>query len=361
MESIILFGTGKYFKHKEDILDKYSVKFLLDNKIEQCTEEINEYRGILMINPLNLEPDSKEKIYLMTMNFIPMWKQLVELGICPNRLVYPFFEKPYFQSDSVVDEFVEKIKFGNEHYYIFEKNGKKITLTTQEDWFTYLRALYRRKYSLINEIASMDNVPISEQFATERGKPIDRVYIEQFLFKYKKYIRGDVLEIEDSFYTRKYGGEKVEKSIVIDVGSADPSVDFNANIETGEGICDSVADCFILTQTLMYIYDLEAAAHNITRFLKIGGIALITCSCLSQNSRRCMDNYGSYFNFNAAVFNKMFQNEKATIVDVGSYGNVKTALAHLAGMCAEDLQANDFEMDDRYYPLIVYAVVRRDE
>ena len=57
MESIILFGTGKYFKHKEDILDKYSVKFLLDNKIEQCTEEINEYRGILMINPLNLEPD----------------------------------------------------------------------------------------------------------------------------------------------------------------------------------------------------------------------------------------------------------------------------------------------------------------
>lgn len=74
-----------------------------------------------------------------------------------------------------------------------------------------------------------------------------------------------------------------------------------------------------------------------------------------------MDNYGSYFNFNAAVFNKMFQNEKATIVDVGSYGNVKTALAHLAGMCAEDLQANDFEMDDRYYPLIVYAVVRRDE
>ena len=62
MESIILFGTGKYFKHKEDILDKYSVKFLLDNKIEQCTEEINEYRGILMINPLNLEPDSKENI-----------------------------------------------------------------------------------------------------------------------------------------------------------------------------------------------------------------------------------------------------------------------------------------------------------
>ena len=57
----------------------------------------------------------------------------------------------------------------------------------------------------------------------------------------------------------------------------------------------------------------------------------------------------------------MFQNEKATIIDVGSYGNVKTVLAHLVGMCAEDLQTSDFEMNDRYYPLIVYAVVRRDE
>ena len=147
----------------------------------------------------------------------------------------------------------------------------------------------------------------------------------------------------------------------MDVSSDSEKIDFNANLETGEGIRDNVADCFILTQTLMYIFDLEAAVKNIVRMLKPGGVALITASFLSQNSQRCMDNYGAYFNFNSGTFEKLFDGNGASVLDSGSYGNVKTVMAHLVGMCAEDLDESDFDINDKYYPLIVYAVVRKDE
>lgn len=47
------------------------------------------------------------------------------------------------------------------------------------------------------------------------------------------------------------------------------------------------------------------------------------------------------------------------VLEVGSYGNVKTVSAHLNGLCCEDLAEDDFAPNDKYYPLIVYAVVRK--
>ena len=45
--------------------------------------------------------------------------------------------------------------------------------------------------------------------------------------------------------------------LIMDVSSKDEGITFQGNLETGEGILDGIADCFILTQTLMYIFDLK--------------------------------------------------------------------------------------------------------
>lgn len=360
MKDIIIFGIGKYFEHKKSVLEKYNVKYILDNKVQKGKNEIFENTGILLINPLDLDKDTTEEIYLMSMHFVSMWKQLVEIGIEPSRIVHPYFEKPYFQSDNVLAEYADEICFSENEIEIRNKNGEVNYVSTEEEWKSYLRRLYRIRFPLVNAVAQMGKEPISMQFATERGTPIDRIYIESFLSEHRNQIVGDVLEIEDNFYTLKYGGVNVKNSIVMDVSSKDPGIDFNANIETGEGIRENVADCFILTQTLMYIYDLKTAAKNIGKLLKHGGVALITCSGISQNSKRCMDNYGCYFNFNEAVFEKMFTDENVEVIETGSYGNVKTVSAHIVGMCYEDLDAEDFIPNDKYYPLIVYAVVKKN-
>ena len=361
MKDIIIFGTGKYLEHKKDLLQKYNVICIIDNKIERGHVEEYKNTGIRLINPNDLNRDGEEQIFLASMYFVSMWEQLVNLGVDPQRLVYPYFIKPYFQSDSVVDILVSSIRFDQEKITVSCKEDGTYFVKTCDEWNKVLRELFRKKFAIISSIAQMDSEPVSGQFATERGTPVDRFYIEEFLSDNRSYIRGDVLEIEDNTYTKRYGGENVTRSIVMDYDSKAPDIDFNIDLESGRGVRDGIADCFICTQTLMYIFDLKAAAKNICRLLKPGGTALITCSGLSQNSRRCMENYGVYWAINEAVFQKMFAPETdMRVVSTGTYGNVKTVTAHINGLCVEDLCREDFERKDICYPLIVYVVVRKN-
>ena len=359
MEKIILFGTGKYFNTKRNVLQKYHITEILDNRVSKGENIFFEDTNIRIVNPADMG-SSSDKIFLMSMHFVSMWKQLVELGVETNRIVYPFFLEPFFQSDEVVYQCVDEITFSKDKICVECKNGSQYYCSSQEEWNDILRKIYSENYPIISAISNMDTTPISEQFGTERGTPVDRYYIEYFLNMNANKIQGDVLEIEDNNYTKKYGNNY--NSIVMDVSSKADNIDFNANLETGEGIIDNIADCFICTQTLMYIFDLKKAAHNIGRLLKKDGVALITCSGLSQNSRRCMENYGAYWGFNEAVFKKMFSDETSLeVVDTGSYGNIKTVVAHISGLCFEDLEEKDFVENDLCYPLIVYAVVRKHE
>lgn len=363
MKDIIVFGTGKYFEwKKENIKKKYHIIEFLDNKVKPHSELYDKNTGIRMINPEDMKISEEIEVFIMSVHLVGMWKQLVGLGVNPNLIKFPYAEQPFFENEEALCTFLKDMKFEKDCIICFTREEKIIRISEEAEWKALLRKAYYYRYPLIGAIANMNTEPISLQFGTERGTPVDRYYIEQFLKKYSSLIRGDVLEIEDNTYTKQFGKDKVDHAIVMDVSSNDSSISFCANLETGEGIRDEIADCFILTQTLMYLFDVKKAAHNIGRLLKKGGFALITCSGISQNSRRCMDNYGCYFNFNANVFNQMFREEPSlSVVETGSYGNVKTVSAHINGLCHEDLKKEDYQCNDKYYPLIVYAVVRKNE
>ena len=360
-KEIIIFGTGKYFDYKRHAIEKkYKIVCFLDNKVAEGSENTNKEGGIKVMNPRDLERKGTLPIFLMSVHFVSMWRQLVQLGIDPERIVFPYTELPCFENEKELNSILEKIEFAKDSFSCVKKGGQTVKISDQENWRGFLREAYRNYHKLIGAVAEMDTEPVSRQFGTERGTPIDRYYIEEFLKENQKYITGDVLEIEDSFYTEKFGRDQVCRSIVMDVNSKDSGVSFNGNLETGEGIQDEIADCFILTQTLMYIFDLKSAAHNISRLLKRGGAALITCSGISQNSRRCMDDYGCHFNFNEKALARMFREERSLeVVESGSFGNVKTVTAHIGGVCREDLKLEDFLPNDKYYPLIVYVVVKK--
>ncbi len=361
MKDIIVFGTGKYFECKRDtIQQKYHITTFLDNKVNRTQSQTFHDTGIIMINPASMNVEDSTEIFLMSVSFVSMWKQLCNIGVDPKRIRFPYKEEPYFDNEVALYNFVEDITFSSDYFECIDKNGHSVQIKNQLEWREFLRKVYRLNYPLIQTIADMSTVPISRQFGTERGTPIDRFYIGQFLENNQKYICGDVLEIEDSTYTKRYGADRVKQALVMDVSNTSPDVTFLGNLETGEGIRGEIADCFILTQTLMYIFDLKSAAHNIRKLLKKGGRALITCSGISQNSMRCMDNYGCFFNFNKDALIQIFEDEKELcIISNGSYGNVKTVTAHLNGLCCEDLKKEDFEIEDKYYPLIVYAVVEK--
>lgn len=362
MENIIVFGMGKYFEHKQEALEKkYKIIQFLDNKMQKGRTGLFENTDIGIINSEDINLDDSTAIFLMSVHFVSMWKQLCEIGVDPARIRFPFTEAPFFENEDALCSYLDSIIFSRDDFACVQKDGKIIRISCEDEWRELLRTAYRSRYPLIGSIADMGTEPVSRQFGTERGTPVDRYYIDKFLESHSELISGDVLEIEDNTYTERFGKERVVRSIVMDVNAQGSHISFNGNLETGEGIRDEIADCFILTQTLMYIFDLKKAAHSISRTLKAGGTALVTCSGISQNSIRCMDHYGCYFNFNKDVFVKMFADETSMrVVEAGSYGNVKTVSAHLNGLCCEDLTENDFIPNDRYYPLIVYAVVRKN-
>lgn len=208
-------------------------------------------------------------------------------------------------------------------------------------------------------IAELSTEPISRVFGLDRGKAIDRVYIEDFLQMHQDHIRGKVLEIAENTYTVQYGKDRVRESCVLHVNGTGKNA-IKGNLETGEGIEENSFDTMIITQTLMFMLDINSAVTNIYRAMKPGGTALLTVAGISQVSRYDDDRWGHYFGFYETGMRKLcckvFGEEN---VEIKTYGNVKTAAAMLYGLCSEDLQSEDFEIHDKDYPVIIGAVLHK--
>ena len=59
--------------------------------------------------------------------------------------------------------------------------------------------------------------PISRSWGSDRGRPVDRRYIENFLKRHAGDMRGRVLEFHGNSYTRLLGGSRVTESDVLNV------------------------------------------------------------------------------------------------------------------------------------------------
>jgi hypothetical protein len=207
--------------------------------------------------------------------------------------------------------------------------------------------------------------PVSRKFGFDRGylyhpgKPIDRYYIEKFLFKNRKYIRGKTLEISGSTYTKKFGGKKVKESHVLSYVPG-KDVDIVGDLVTGRGLPLDYFDCFIMTQTLPFIYDLKSAIKNSIALLKKGGTLLITVNGISQISRYDMNRWGHYWNFtNISLKHLLEEQVSKKNIRIETYGNVKVACSMLYGLSQEDLNQSDFYYNDEDYQLVITALVKK--
>jgi SAM-dependent methyltransferase len=197
--------------------------------------------------------------------------------------------------------------------------------------------------------------PISHQFGFDRGRPIDRYYIENFLARHADDIRGHVLEVADNSYTRAFGGERVTQSDVLDVVKDNLQATLIADLACGDNIPSDAFDCIILTQTLQYIYDVQAAIRTLHRILRPGGVLLATFPGISQftiDDRAAKGSWYWGFTTHSAdrLFKETFAPEK---VSVEALGNVLAAIAFLHGLAAEELRRKELDHRDPCYDLLV--------
>jgi SAM-dependent methyltransferase len=195
--------------------------------------------------------------------------------------------------------------------------------------------------------------PVSSEWGEDRGLPIDRHYIEQFLQVHSGDIRGRVLEIRDDTYVRRFGGNRVSKIDVLYPVEGNPRATIVADLASAEHIPGDTFDCVVLTQTLQFIYDTQAVIRTLHRILKPGGILLATFPGISQSSQRTT-RWPDYWRFTRLSSERLFSDcFPSPDIAVQAWGNVLTAIAFLHGLATEELRPEELDFRDPDYEVLI--------
>ena len=198
--------------------------------------------------------------------------------------------------------------------------------------------------------------PIDSGFGLGRGKPVDRHYIEDFLRRHAADIRGRVLEVGEDAYTVQYGGARVMRRDIIHADDSNPRATLIGDLADAdaEALPSDAFDCFICTQTLTYIYEVQRAVRTIHRILAPGGVLLVTVPGISQMSPYDRDRWGEYWRFTAQSLGRLLGDVFGRgQVEVEAFGNVLASTAFLQGLCAGDLSPDELEHRDQRYQMLV--------
>jgi hypothetical protein len=204
-----------------------------------------------------------------------------------------------------------------------------------------------------------NTVPVSAVFGLDRGTPIDRYYIEEFLRTNKSLITGDVLEIAESYYSKKFG-KNIESFEILHYNNDNPKATIVGDLTKAQTLPADKIDCFICTQTFQFIYNYMDAIRGAHHLLKKGGVLLATFAGISQISRYDMDRWGDYWRFTTLSatksFAEIFGNEN---VKVDWFGNVLSSISFLEGITAEELSKKELDFKDENYQLLITVVARK--
>lgn len=228
-------------------------------------------------------------------------------------------------------------------------------------------ALRRRLTGRSRPVGSVDlgdlgtTRPISMDFGFDRGTPVDRFYVAEFLDRQRSLIQGRALEVGDDSYCRRFGGGAVSRQDILYVDDSNPHATITGDLSDPAVLPSDAFDCIVLTQTLHLIFDVHQAARQLHRALKPGGVLLLTVPGITPLERGVWGRMWcwSFTGVSARLLFGALFGEENVAVDV--QGNVLSATAMLQGLAAEELKPAQLREVDPAYPVLVTVVARKAE
>ena len=202
--------------------------------------------------------------------------------------------------------------------------------------------------------------PFSRSWGYERGTPIDRVYIEDFLKRHAEDVQGACLEILNADYTDRFGAARVTSADILDIDPANTSATIVADLGESDSLPAERFDCVIFTQTLHLIFDMETAVANVWRALAPGGVLLLTVPALGRHEAR-KGFHSDRWRVTKTGLEWLLTGLSNGRADITTYGNVLSCAAFLYGLAAEELRQEELQTFDREFPLIVAARVLKQD
>lgn len=198
--------------------------------------------------------------------------------------------------------------------------------------------------------------PISGVYGFDRGNPIDRYYIESFLEANKDLVKGKCLEVTDTKYIKKYGGDKVTHADALDINRNNILATIYGDMKNLDMIPDETYDTLIITQTFGMIDDYGKAIQECHRILKKGGYILSTMSSMGQVN--AFEHHFWRWTKDAAqyAFDKYFPYSE---LEIKSYGNILAGQCFWVGLSLEEMKKEELDFNDPRYPVIVSIKARK--
>jgi SAM-dependent methyltransferase len=191
--------------------------------------------------------------------------------------------------------------------------------------------------------------PRSMRFGLDRGRPVDRVYIERFLAGHAGDLHGRGVEVYEPTYLERFGGARMERVDVLDadLGSMRATIqgDFAA-------LPRDAFDCFVCTQTLQAIADPLTALTQARDALRPGGVLLATVPGISQIAPG--DAFPDHVRYTSYGLRELARRVFPQL-EVDAHGNVAATAAFLYGMAEEELDPAllDARAHDPAYELVI--------
>ena len=202
--------------------------------------------------------------------------------------------------------------------------------------------------------------PVSKNWGFDRGTPVDRLYIEDFIAERQDDVQGRVLEVADNTYTLRFGGDRVSQSEILSNDASDARATLVLDLTHESEAPTDLFDCVICTQTLHLIFDLRSAIKSLHKMLKPGGVLLLTVPTITAVSRWDMDRHGDHWRFTSPTVRKLFEEGfQGAELDLRSYGNVFAATAFLHGLAVEELDPEKLSCFDPDYEMLIGLRVKK--
>lgn len=194
--------------------------------------------------------------------------------------------------------------------------------------------------------------PLSDHWGFDRGTPIDRYYIEEFLACHRSDIRGRVLEAKDTRYVDRFG-TAVDQCDVLDLDPANVRATIVADLSAADAIPSDRYDCIVLTQVLQFVYDFRRAVVHSHRILRRDGVILATVPGISKVGP-LSEGPPEYWRFTPAACRRLFEEVFGVgRVSVSAAGNALAAIAFLTGLAREELSPSELAVTDEFFPVTI--------
>ena len=220
------------------------------------------------------------------------------------------------------------------------------------------------KKALITGITGQDGSYLAE-FLLSKGYEVHGIIRRASTFNTERIDHlyqdphGDVLEVGDDSYTRRFGKERVTHRDVLHVSDGNPKATIVGDLTSASHIPSDNFDCIVLTQTLHLIYDVRAALRTLYRILKPHGVLLATFPGVSQMVH---DRWREYWcwSFTQVSTRRLFEEIfPGTNLTIEVAGNVLVATAFLQGLAAEELLPEELNHLDPDYEFLIMVTAAK--